>query len=56
MLESMVTGYPQRRDISVDKDVGRAGSGELSLRSDIHVGEAAETVGKREHAGVAPKR
>ena len=32
------------RDILVDKDVGRAGGGELSPRSGVHDSAAAETV------------
>ena len=49
-------GASPERDISVDKDVGRAGGGEVSLRSGVHVGAAAEMVRKKEDAGVAPKR
>ena len=41
------------RDISIDKDVVRAGGGEMSLCSGVHVGAAAEAVRKKEDVGVA---
>ena len=49
-------GKSPERDVSVDEDVGRAGSGELGLCSGVHVGTAAETVGEQEGVGVAPRR
>ena len=37
------------RDVAVDQYVGRAGCGELSLSSDVHVGTAAEAVREKEY-------
>ena len=41
---------------SVNKDIGRAGGGELSLCSGVHVGATAETICKKEDEGIAPRR
>ena len=58
-LESVVGKEGNRaspeRDVPVDQYVGRAGSGELSLSSSVHVGAPAETVGEEENVGVAPR-
>ena len=43
------------RDISVNKDVGRAKGGELGPCSGVHVGVAAEVVRKKEDVGVASR-
>ena len=45
----------RERDISVDKDVVRAGGGEMSICSGVHVGAAAEAVRKKENVGVASR-
>ena len=42
------------REISVVKDVGSAGGGELGLHSGVYVGAAAETVVEKEDACNAP--
>ena len=57
LSERRVTGYLSlERDVSVDKNVSLAGGGELSLCSIVHIGAAAETVGKKEDVGVDPRR
>ena len=47
-------GIP-REDISANKDVGRAGGGNLGLCSGAHVGASAEVVRKTEDVGVATR-
>ena len=44
------------RNVSVDKGVGRAGGGELSLCGGVHVGAAAEAAHNKEDVGVASRR
>ena len=59
-LESVIGkqtyGASPERHISVNKDVGRAGGGELGLCSGVRVGTAAAVVRKKEDVGVASKR
>lgn len=48
-------GSSPERDVAVDEDVGRAGSGQPNLSIGVHVGSAAETAGEKEVMWAFPR-
>ena len=52
----MVRGHPHRGEVFVDKNVGRAVSGELGGSDGENIGPTTETVGDQQDVSVASRR